>query len=165
MQRNLPFILVCIVKRTATIIFLKFRVYWDVAPCSHVEVDRHFRSAYCLNHEGYIPEDSKLHTHCHEMPHVAQSVILCGAQTTWWTNIQCGLILLFINDKYIILKFYEKDFSVLKICSLLVKMCVHCIFNYNILKPDVHVHQYYRKWFFQTCVKVFQTSIAIRFLL
>jgi hypothetical protein len=59
---------------------MKFRVFWDVAPCSHVEVDRRFRGAYCLHHQGdelfirtsepsanfnvttrrYIPEDSKL---------------------------------------------------------------------------------------------------------
>jgi hypothetical protein len=25
---------------------------WDVAPCSHVEVDRRFRGAYCLHHQG-----------------------------------------------------------------------------------------------------------------
>jgi hypothetical protein len=31
---------------------LKFRVFWDVAPYSHVEVDRHFRGAYCLHHQG-----------------------------------------------------------------------------------------------------------------
>jgi hypothetical protein len=29
-------------------------VYWDVAPCSHVEVDRRFRGAYCLYHR---PDD------------------------------------------------------------------------------------------------------------
>jgi hypothetical protein len=29
-----------------------FRVFWDVAPCSHVEVDQHFRCAYCLYHQG-----------------------------------------------------------------------------------------------------------------
>jgi hypothetical protein len=31
---------------------MKFRVFWDVAPCSHVEVDRRFRGAYCLHHQG-----------------------------------------------------------------------------------------------------------------
>jgi hypothetical protein len=42
--------------------------FWDIAPCSLVEVDRRFRSAYCLHHQGerpdtrrYIPEDSDLH--------------------------------------------------------------------------------------------------------
>jgi hypothetical protein len=61
-------------------------VFWNISPCSHVEVDRRFRGAYCLHHQGdsvivlimeavrtsetsvnfnlntrrYIPEDSKL---------------------------------------------------------------------------------------------------------
>jgi hypothetical protein len=60
---------------------VEFRVFWDVAPCSHIEVDLHFSGAYCLHHQGddggstsvsfnvttwrYIPEDFKLHTrHC-----------------------------------------------------------------------------------------------------
>jgi hypothetical protein len=65
---------------------MKFRVFWDVEQCSHVEVDRHFRDVYCLQHQGneaqmmegvctsetsvnfnvttwrYIPEYSKLHS-------------------------------------------------------------------------------------------------------
>jgi hypothetical protein len=32
--------------------FMKFRVFWDVAPCSLVEDERHFRGAYCLHHKG-----------------------------------------------------------------------------------------------------------------
>jgi hypothetical protein len=47
---------------------MKFRVFWDVAPCSQVEVDRRLRVAYCLHRPDdgsgthlYIPEDSKLH--------------------------------------------------------------------------------------------------------
>jgi hypothetical protein len=36
---------------------MKFRVLWDVAPCSHVEVDRHFRGAYCLYHQAHRPDD------------------------------------------------------------------------------------------------------------
>jgi hypothetical protein len=28
------------------------RVFWDVAPCSHTEVDRRYRGAYCLHHQG-----------------------------------------------------------------------------------------------------------------
>jgi hypothetical protein len=31
---------------------MKFRIFWDVAPCSHVEVDWRFRGAYCLHHQG-----------------------------------------------------------------------------------------------------------------
>jgi hypothetical protein len=45
-------------------------VFWDVAPCSLVEMDRRFRGAHCLHHQGIpnfykttrrnIPEDSHL---------------------------------------------------------------------------------------------------------
>jgi hypothetical protein len=31
---------------------LKMTAFWDVAPCSVVEVGRRFRDAYCLHHEG-----------------------------------------------------------------------------------------------------------------
>jgi hypothetical protein len=31
---------------------MKFRVFWDVVLCSHVEVDQHFRDAYCLHHRS-----------------------------------------------------------------------------------------------------------------
>jgi hypothetical protein len=62
---------------------MKFRVFWDVLPCSEVDVDRCFRGKYCLHHLGdeavctsetsvniylttrqYIPENSKLQTVC-----------------------------------------------------------------------------------------------------
>jgi hypothetical protein len=33
-------------------ITMKFSVFWDVAPCSEVDVDRRFRGAYCLHHQG-----------------------------------------------------------------------------------------------------------------
>jgi hypothetical protein len=37
--------------------------FWDVAPCSLVDIDRHFRGAYCLYHQGdALPEDSHFHT-------------------------------------------------------------------------------------------------------
>jgi hypothetical protein len=26
---------------------MKFRVFWDVAPCSHVQVDQRFRGVHC----------------------------------------------------------------------------------------------------------------------
>jgi hypothetical protein len=28
-------------------------VFWDVAPCSLVDIDRRFGGAYCLHHQGY----------------------------------------------------------------------------------------------------------------
>jgi hypothetical protein len=31
---------------------MKMGVFWDVVPCSLVEIDRLFRGAYCLHHQG-----------------------------------------------------------------------------------------------------------------
>jgi hypothetical protein len=58
------------------ILTMKITVFWDVAPCSLVEVDRRFRGAYFLHHQRIpetsvrfhettrrsIPEDSHIHT-------------------------------------------------------------------------------------------------------
>jgi hypothetical protein len=44
---------------------VKFRVFWDVLSCSHVDVDRCFRGALVniyLTTRQYIPENSTLHT-------------------------------------------------------------------------------------------------------
>jgi hypothetical protein len=30
----------------------KMMAFWDIAPCSLVEVDQHFRGVYCLHHQG-----------------------------------------------------------------------------------------------------------------
>jgi hypothetical protein len=54
-----------VLKQTRT--FLKMDVFWDVAPYSLVEVNRHFGGTSCLHHQGEttwrnIPEDSQLHT-------------------------------------------------------------------------------------------------------
>jgi hypothetical protein len=54
--------------------FVKMAVFSDVAPRSLVDINRHFRGAYCLHHHGDIyqttrrnsPEDSHLHTHRRE---------------------------------------------------------------------------------------------------
>jgi hypothetical protein len=42
---------ICIPK-LRTYIIVKFRVFWDVVPCRHIEVDRRFRGGYCLHHQG-----------------------------------------------------------------------------------------------------------------
>jgi hypothetical protein len=31
---------------------MKFKVFWDILTCSQVDVDRRFRGAYCLYHQG-----------------------------------------------------------------------------------------------------------------
>jgi hypothetical protein len=59
---------------------IKIAVVWDVAPCSLVDIDHHFRGAYCLPHQAlscsetsvnicqttghniHIPGDSNLYT-------------------------------------------------------------------------------------------------------
>jgi hypothetical protein len=33
------------------LVVLKFRVFWDVLPCSQIDVDRRFRGACCLHHQ------------------------------------------------------------------------------------------------------------------
>jgi hypothetical protein len=31
---------------------MKIRAFWDIAPCSLIVVDHHFRGVYCLHHQG-----------------------------------------------------------------------------------------------------------------
>jgi hypothetical protein len=35
----------------------KMTVFWDVAPCSLVEIERRFRGAYCLLHQAHHPDN------------------------------------------------------------------------------------------------------------
>jgi hypothetical protein len=56
-----------------TAVNTKFKAFWDVVPCSHIEVDQHFiilmmeavctsetSVNFCVTTWRYIPEDSKL---------------------------------------------------------------------------------------------------------
>jgi hypothetical protein len=58
---------------------LKNTIFWDLSSCSLVDVCRCFGGTYCLHLQGQrvswaskqylphdIPEDSNLHSHCHE---------------------------------------------------------------------------------------------------
>jgi hypothetical protein len=36
---------------------MKYRVFWVVATCNYVEVDRRFRGAYCLHYQGDGTDD------------------------------------------------------------------------------------------------------------
>jgi hypothetical protein len=47
---SLPVCVLC--EETVKIWTVKMAVFWDIAPCSLVEVDRRFRCAYCLHHQG-----------------------------------------------------------------------------------------------------------------
>jgi hypothetical protein len=44
-----------------TTVSMKFKVFWDVAPCSHFEVDRHFRGAYCLHYPHHPDDEGSTH--------------------------------------------------------------------------------------------------------
>jgi hypothetical protein len=35
-----------------TMVSMKMIAFWDIAPRSLIVVDRHFRGAYCLHHQG-----------------------------------------------------------------------------------------------------------------
>jgi hypothetical protein len=37
-----------------TVASMKMTAFWDIGPYSLVEVDLHFRGAYCLHHEGKV---------------------------------------------------------------------------------------------------------------
>jgi hypothetical protein len=39
------------------------RVFWDLAPCSHIEVDWRFRGAHCLHHQSDDSPDDGGSTH------------------------------------------------------------------------------------------------------
>jgi hypothetical protein len=51
-QSNLPIEVYYVRFQVLTAASMKFRVFWDVAPCSLVGVDQRFTDAYCLHHEG-----------------------------------------------------------------------------------------------------------------
>jgi hypothetical protein len=46
---------------------MKMTAFWDILPCSLVEVDLRFRGAYCFETtQRYIPKSCHFHTHHHE---------------------------------------------------------------------------------------------------
>jgi hypothetical protein len=40
---------------------MKIIAFWDMAPCSLIKVDRRFRGAYCLHHQGDDGGNTRLH--------------------------------------------------------------------------------------------------------
>jgi hypothetical protein len=77
--------------RLLTAASMKFRVFWDVAPCSH----RRFRGAYCLHHQGdvyspawkniriYSSRRSKSYTTCCPFAHGLLIALMMGAVRLW----------------------------------------------------------------------------------
>jgi hypothetical protein len=45
--------------RIEIFVMKKMNEIWDTMPCSFIDVDRRFRGALCLNHQGCDYEDSK----------------------------------------------------------------------------------------------------------
>jgi hypothetical protein len=70
----------------------KMTVFWDIVPCSLVDIDRHFRDAYCLHCQG-----DHLYTCCPEnlksQPghrHIKVGILQEIKNTVLWTYV-CGL--------------------------------------------------------------------------
>jgi hypothetical protein len=59
-------------------------VFWDVAPCSVVEIDRRFRGAYCLHYQGSCPDDYPIQS----------SNISVG----WSIYMKFGIFLLYVEN-------------------------------------------------------------------
>jgi hypothetical protein len=93
---------------------MKFRVLWDVAPCSHVEFDRRFRDAYCniwammeavrtsetsvnfnVTTRRYISEDYK------------KECIFYGIQCDLKVSVQCKFF--FQGHKYCVPYYYGEE--------------------------------------------------------
>jgi hypothetical protein len=45
---------------------MKITVFWDVAPCSLVKIDRRFRGAYCLHFRSHRSDGEDRYLHVHE---------------------------------------------------------------------------------------------------
>jgi hypothetical protein len=56
-------------------------VFWDVAPCSLVDIDRCFRGAYCLHYQGVSSLTTLM------MEAVSSSETLLNIYQTTWCNI------------------------------------------------------------------------------
>jgi hypothetical protein len=74
------------VTRVRSVLSLKIRAFWDVSPCSLVRVDRRFRGAYRLYHQGdeIIAEGSNLLTRCRENQYC------CSCRWGETTSLNCG---------------------------------------------------------------------------
>jgi hypothetical protein len=62
-------------------------IFWDVAPCSLVEIDRRFRGAYCLHHQG----DVGPHTHSRILPHSLECVEMFIISLPYFRPIEWSL--------------------------------------------------------------------------
>jgi hypothetical protein len=61
-------------------------IFWDVAPCSLVEIDRCFRGAYCLHHQGDVGP-----THNRILPHSLECVEMFIISLPYFRPIEWSL--------------------------------------------------------------------------
>jgi hypothetical protein len=71
---------------------IKFKVFWDVASCSHVEVDWRFRCAYCIHRQngtgaGFSPSSPCLLCQHHSTV-ALHTHISHGGWTSWWPQFR-----------------------------------------------------------------------------
>jgi hypothetical protein len=62
-------------------ILMNSTIFWDIAPCGPLKVDRRFGGLYRLHIQSGIPEDSALHNHCCEY---LKSKILMVFHSIYW---------------------------------------------------------------------------------
>jgi hypothetical protein len=60
---------------------LKMTVFWDISPCSLVEVHQHFRGAYCLHHDNTVLLDTLM----------METVCLSETSVSFYETRQCNI--------------------------------------------------------------------------
>jgi hypothetical protein len=71
---------------------LKFRVFWDVAPCSHIEVDRRFRGAYCLM-VAVCTSETSVNINVTTWRYIPQTPnVILTAMRTWNLTFTCFIL-------------------------------------------------------------------------
>jgi hypothetical protein len=103
----------------------KKAIFWDVAPCSLTEIDKHFRGAYCLHHQGTHHPDNGgnkcqwvnfYETTEHSIPENSLSPMLVNLLEFITTLYMFPIILLYLLFvKSLILSFRRSLFMVLKV--------------------------------------------------
>jgi hypothetical protein len=66
---------------------MKMCVFWDFAPCSLVEINQRFRSAYCLNDQGDEEAARKMGTGRTSQELTFFCDVKTGSEESVWKNI------------------------------------------------------------------------------
>jgi hypothetical protein len=113
-------------------------VFWDVVPCSLVQIDQCFRGAYCLQHQGPGDEGGKLLWNVHRFlpDYMAQHARRQSSSFAplWDTEISPHMKLFSIGwmplmpgwkmqQMYFVILFLQYHWCTWKMCSLLKYAC------------------------------------------